>query len=538
MADTPVALLELVRGKSRTKRWRLSTPCRIGRVRENEVCLDDRSVSRNHATISHREGQFWIEDLESRFGVYIGDARVRKACLNSGDLIRIGEAVLRFSLERPARQAGTPPARRDLLLSVLEVVNSTRVLNEVLGGVLDAVMEITGAERGFILLEARDRRGRDRPTVADLELHHSRNPYLEGPLASLKSLSSTIVERARRADALVAVGDAAEDESLEDSETVASLALRAVVCVPLKGAPVESSHRGVFLGVIYVDHPTQSTAFTPEALETVQALASHAALGIENAQLFEREENTIAELRIARDHALAASQAKSTFLANMSHELHTPLNAILGYAAMLEEHLEDSGEGELVADVKRIREAGRTLLDLIDDVLSVSQLENDEMSFSLAPVELGELLGEAANAMRLAVEKRGNDFQLQLDEGLGSMVLDERRIRQLLRTLLSNAAKFTKSGVVTFGAKRLEDGALEFWVSDTGIGMTPDQIDNAFEPFAQADNSSTRRYGGSGLGLALARKLCDAMNGTIDVKSDLGKGSRFTVRLPAPPQSR
>jgi len=357
MEPVPAATLELVRGQARGSRWGLgSAPCTIGRVAGNDVCLEGRSVSRQHARILPRDGGFVIEDLGSRFGVYVGDERVRERALVPGDLIRIGEVVLRFSEEGPgaAPQGGE---RRGLLLSLLEAVNSTRVLDRVLERVLSAVMEITGAERGFVLLPGGDAPESSR-RIAGLEVRLSRNPHETGPLSGDGGISSKILQRALESDALLGVGDATEDESLE-SDTVASLELRAVVCTPLRGAP-ETDRAGALLGALYVDNPRRATAFTPEALETVQALARHAALAIENAQLFESRGRQLERLRQVRGGAGEARVDP----AGLARRLRGPLEQLDRHVARLEAGT--GGGAELATGLSEIREAERQLRKIVE----------------------------------------------------------------------------------------------------------------------------------------------------------------------------
>jgi signal transduction histidine kinase len=215
----------------------------------------------------------------------------------------------------------------------------------------------------------------------------------------------------------------------------------------------------------------------------------------------------------------------------MSHELHTPLNAILGYAEMLDEQLAERGDDAGRADLGRIREAGRRLLHLIDDVLSLSELESEGSTLRVTRIDLDALFERVAEEAREAVAARGNALELRLERPLGELPGDERRIRQVLWKLLSNAAKFTEAGRVILAARRDGDD-LEFSVEDTGIGMPPDQTRQVFEPFTQLDGTSTRRYEGSGLGLAVAHRMCRAMSASIGVESAPGKGSTFRVRVP------
>ena len=232
----------------------------------------------------------------------------------------------------------------------------------------------------------------------------------------------------------------------------------------------------------------------------------------------------------ARETAIAANQAKSAFLANMSHELRTPLNAIIGYSEMLEEDAADSGS-ELVADVQKIRTAGQHLLGLINNVLDVSKIEAGKMSLFIESVNLDKVVDDVAVTARPLIEKNGNAFDLSAATPLGTVRCDATKLRQIMLNLLSNAAKFTERGRVRLVVGR-QNGTLNIEVSDTGIGMTPEQQLRLFQAFSQADEATTRKYGGTGLGLALSRKFAQMMGGDVTVVSEFGVGTRFHVSLP------
>jgi PAS domain S-box-containing protein len=239
----------------------------------------------------------------------------------------------------------------------------------------------------------------------------------------------------------------------------------------------------------------------------------------------------ISELLETRRIAEAANAAKSSFLASMSHELRTPLNAILGYSEMLQEDAADGGHEEMVPDLQKIQAAGRHLLTLINEVLDLSKIEAGKMELYLETVDVKTVVNEVATTVRPLVEKNGNRLALEIAGEPGAMRADATRLRQVLRNLLSNAAKFTERGVIGLRVER-EPEAMVFRVSDTGIGMTPEQLGRLFEAFHQAEVSTTSKYGGTGLGLALSRKFCQLMGGDVTVTSELGKGSAFTARIP------
>ncbi len=244
----------------------------------------------------------------------------------------------------------------------------------------------------------------------------------------------------------------------------------------------------------------------------------------------------ITELLEARRDAEAANSAKSQFLASMSHELRTPLNAILGYSEMLQEDASADGKDDFVLDLQKIHSAGSHLLTLINDILDLSKIEAGKMELTPETFDVGATIEEVATTVRPLVEKNENDFVLRCDVDLGTMHSDLTRTRQVLLNLLSNAAKFTEKGTVTLAVQRetLGNGEDEivFSVSDTGIGMTPEQAAKLFEPFSQAETSTSKRYGGTGLGLAISRSFCQMMGGDVTLESEAGVGSTFTVRLP------
>jgi PAS domain S-box-containing protein len=248
----------------------------------------------------------------------------------------------------------------------------------------------------------------------------------------------------------------------------------------------------------------------------------------------------ITELLRARREAESASRAKSQFLANMSHELRTPLNAIIGYSELLEEEAEDLGQERMIPDLKKIRSAGKHLLALINDILDLSKVEAGRMELDLSDFDPAGVAREAAATVQPLVEKNGNSLHLEPGEGLGAMHSDPMKLRQVLLNLLSNACKFTEKGSIHLRITREEPaagadapGSVVFEVRDTGVGMTPAQLEKIFEAFSQADSTITRKYGGTGLGLAITRKFCRLMGGDVTVRSEEGRGSIFTVRLPA-----
>jgi PAS domain S-box-containing protein len=238
------------------------------------------------------------------------------------------------------------------------------------------------------------------------------------------------------------------------------------------------------------------------------------------------------ELRIAKETAEAATQAKSTFLAKMSHELRTPLNAVIGLTDMMLAHATRFGTERAQEPLQRVHRAGTHLLGLINEVLDLAKIEAGKLELNPATVDLA--IEEVVGTARQLAEQNKNRLEIEAQENLGALTVDPLRLRQILLNLLSNACKFTKEGKVTLRARKVANGGnwIEFAVADTGIGMAPEQQAKLFEEFTQADATTAERFGGTGLGLAITRKLARMMGGDVTVTSELGKGSVFTVRLP------
>ena len=253
------------------------------------------------------------------------------------------------------------------------------------------------------------------------------------------------------------------------------------------------------------------------------------------AQRAEELAGLVDELRITQGRAEAATRAKSDFLASMSHELRTPLNAIILYSELLQEEAADHGEEQSIADLQRIQSAGRHLLELINGILDLSKIEAGKMNVSLERFDVRSMLDELLDTVRPLAQRNDNTLTVTCGDDAGAMKADLMKTRQILQNLLSNAAKFTRGGAITLTIEPCSfEGrpALTFVVTDTGVGMTGEQASKIFDPFTQADVTTTRKYGGTGLGLALVSRFCQMMSGDVAVDSQPGVGSRFTVRLP------
>ena len=240
------------------------------------------------------------------------------------------------------------------------------------------------------------------------------------------------------------------------------------------------------------------------------------------------------ELEQARELSEVANRTKSQFLANMSHELRTPLNAIIGYSEILQEDAADSDQEQLVPDLKKIEGAGRHLLGLINDILDLSKVEAGKMDVFIEDIDIASLLDEVRSIITPLAAKNGNKLALHMAAQIGSMRTDRTKVKQCLLNVLSNASKFTQCGKLTVEVERLEADRpmVQITISDTGIGMSEEQLGRLFQAFSQADASTTKKFGGTGLGLAITRHFCRLLGGDISVASEVGKGSTFTIVIP------
>jgi signal transduction histidine kinase len=268
--------------------------------------------------------------------------------------------------------------------------------------------------------------------------------------------------------------------------------------------------------------------FTEKQIELVSTFADQAAIAIENVRLFDEIQDKSRQLQLASEH-------KSQFVSSMSHELRTPLNAIIGLTDMLVTNATRFGTEKAQEPLQRVNRAGTHLLGLINQVLDLSKIEAGKLELSPQTVQLEPLINEVIGTAGQLAEQNKNRLVVDAQENLGALTVDPMRLRQILLNLLSNACKFTKEGQITLRARKVANGRewIELAVADTGIGMTPEQQAKLFGEFTQADASTAQRFGGTGLGLAITRKLARMMGGDVTVTSELGKGSVFTVRLPA-----
>ena len=310
------------------------------------------------------------------------------------------------------------------------------------------------------------------------------------------------------------------------------------------GVPLRSGGEVIgMIGLVYLDPEAK---FSEDEVNVLNRFASLASVALDNARLYAEVQEELDErrrtetaLRAAKDDAEAASRAKTTFLANMSHELRTPLNAIIGYADMMQEEAADDGLDRYVDDLKKITKAGRHLLSMIQDILDLAKIEAGKMDMTLDEIDLSALVEDIALGLKPQADSKGLSFSSEVDDDIGTVTVDVPKLRTVLQNVVSNAVKFTESGTVEIRASKVVEGEatwVRVLVTDTGIGLAAEQVEQLFEPFTQADASATRKYGGTGLGLALSRRMCRLMGGDILVSSVEGKGSIFEVRIPPRPR--
>lgn len=364
------------------------------------------------------------------------------------------------------------------------------------------------------------------------------NRFNDGVRELRATMESEVADAEQRAQAQ-AMRSELQARSLEAMQLAFLLAGACLLAVLIIAALIYRSRRNMLKAVGRAEEilarrgaDTQTPANDRTVRDTPTQRLTHILDEIERrdialAQAFEALES-------ARFAAESANIAKSQFLATMSHELRTPLNAIIGYTEMLIESAEERGAEDERADLGRVHAAGRRLLALINDVLDLSKIEAGAMEVSAEPVDIDALVAEAAATVKPSALANGTAIRVEASGPLGVALTDGFKLSQCLLNLLSNAAKFTKDGQIKLRAHR-EDGWLVFEVIDTGIGIAPEAQKHLFQPFVQADASTTRAYGGTGLGLAITRRLARLLHGDVTVKSAPGQGSAFTLRVPSAP---
>ena len=426
-----------------------------------------------------------------------------------------GLAAERLENEVKQRTAELAQSVQELraLGDVSQAVNSTIDLETVLSTIVTKAVQLSGTEAGTIYVfdeasqefRMRASYGMDDAIIAEIKGRHIR-------------MGETVVSRAVLQRKPVQIYDVQHDPSSPVLDVIVRAGFRGHLTVPLLGAD-----RIVGALVVRRKEPGE---FPQSTIDLLQTFAAQSVLAIQNARLFGELEEKSGELEQASRH-------KSQFLANMSHELRTPLNAIIGVSEMLREDAEALKQD--VEPFDRVLGAARHLLALINDILDLSKIEAGRMELHLETFPLLPVIKDVAKTIEPMATKNGNRIVIDCPADLDTLHADQTRFRQSLLNLASNANKFTEKGIITIAAQeRHENGHdwLTLAVTDTGIGMTAEQMGKLFQEFSQASSATASKYGGTGLGLAISRRFCQMMGGDIMVESEHGRGSTFTIRLP------
>jgi len=392
-------------------------------------------------------------------------------------------------------------------------------LERLLRSLLEVAMENAGARRGVVVLASGDDWRVEAEGDADpLDIRVD----LAVPIEQHGGLPLSVVRYVARSQRGVLLARADREGEFRGDPFLAARHVQSVVCLPVL-------HQGRCTGVIYLEHALSEGVFTPARLELLRQLAAQLAVSVENARL-------VADLQRARNEAVAAEQVKGRFLMNMSHELRTPLNAVIGYAELMQENLELGHHDALGPDLGHIRRAAYTLLRTLGGLLELSKLATGAAALETASVDVGALVREVAADCQGLASARGNALELAVPAEIGSIDTDRSMLRYCLHGLLENACKFTRDGRVTLAAERSQlDGRahLLFSISDTGIGIPAVHLESIFNAFTQIDDAASRAYDGSGVGLTVTRQFARIMGGEVSVVSEVGRGSTFTLRVPA-----
>jgi len=528
-----LAVLEVVRGNLPEKIYFLKPrTVTLGRARHNDLYLTEPSISKVHARIAYEAGRFTIEDQKSLHGVYVNAAKVQRTELTPGAQVQLGNVTLKFSLlgaEGSTDQFAEFPwiEQQQLLLSLVQTLNSTLVLSQVLEQVLDAVMRITRAERGFLLLADNSAEAKLYQPVAGLRLRVGRRKGAAAPISEVQGISTSVVRRALETGETVATGNAVADPALGTAQSVILMDLRTIVCIPLRSPRAETDGEGGgprALGALYVDNQETSAPFSTESLRAAEALARHAALAIENAQLFEREQRTIEELRQAQKQLLQSEKLATIgqMAAGIAHELNTPLTYIMGNLELLQTHPLADSQRDMLASVTR---GAERLKSLAQSLLAFSRPSEEE----LLPLSPNEVIERSLELCHYQILKGGVQLQKHLAPSLPPVLGVSNQLEMALINLVVNAIHAMSGGGLLTVTSAANGEDVEIGVTDSGPGI-PEEIQGAiFEPFV-----TTKPEGrGTGLGLSTVLMVVERHRGRIDFTSQPGAGTTFRISLPA-----
>src|SRR5215813_13630227 len=432
-------------------------------------------------------------------------------------VIAIENVRLLTELRERTDELGQSVEELRALGEVSQAVNSTLDLQTVLSTIVAKAVQLSDTDAGSIYVHDEAQQefqlqanyGMSDDLIAALKDHHT-------------DISGAVAGAAKQGEP-VQVPDMQAEPHVPANEIMLQAGYRARLLVPLM-------RFSEVMGALVVRRKAPGE-FSKNTIDLLRTFAAQSVLAIQNARLFQEIEEKSRQLELASQH-------KSQFVASMSHELRTPLNAIIGLTEMMVTNAARFGTEKAAEPLKRVHRAGQHLLGLINQVLDLSKIEAGKLELNPESVNLAPLIDEVIGTARQLAQQNKNNLVVEAQEKLGALTVDPMRLRQILLNLLSNACKFTTQGEVKLRVRKVADGRnwVEFAVADTGIGMTAEQQGKLFEEFTQADSSTARRYGGTGLGLAITRKLARMMGGDVTVASEPGKGSVFSVRLPAGPE--
>jgi len=533
-----VAVLEVIRGELPEKiRFLKPRPYAIGRARHNDIALNEPSISKLHARIDYQAGRFFVEDAGSMHGVYVNATKIRRVELAPGSQIQLGNVTLKFSPLGSESATGAMAKlpwveQQQLLLQLVQTLNSTLVLSPVLEQVTDAIMHITGAERGFLLLADGSPAASRYQTVAGLRLRVVRGRTddaaanghgISGPIVRRALETGEVISTLRSRGEVVALPPPARPD--EDTHPV-----QTIVCLPLRSPRAGADGAGGFpraLGVLYVDNAGSAEPFSEDALRAAEALARHAALAIENAQLFEREQHTIEELQKAQKQLLQSEKLATIgqMAAGIAHELNTPLTYIMGNLELLELQELTPAQREMLSSIARGSERIRTLAQRL---LGFSRPAREEM----APLSVNDVVERTLELCQYQIASGRVSLVKALAPDLPRVLGVSNQLEMALINLVVNAvhAMGEKGGTLGVATRRRGDD-VEISVKDEGPGIPEKVRTSLFEPFV-----TTKPEGkGTGLGLSTVLMVVERHNGHVDFDSEEARGTTFRITLPPAP---
>ncbi len=535
-ANLAVAVLEVIRGDLPEKiRFLRPRSYSIGRARHNDIALNESSISKHHARLEYQDGRFFLEDADSLHGLYVNATKIRRAELTPGAQIQLGNLTLKYSVlgvESSTGKMGKLPwvEQQQLLLSLVQTLNSTLVLSQVLEQVLDAIMHITGAERGFLLLADASPDASRFPTVAGLRLRVARGRTGNMPPGDGYGVSAAVVRRALESGETISspVSPVEAPANADEGAPTPSGGLSiSTLCLPLRSPRAEVDGTGAFprgLGAVYVDNARSEEPFSNDVLRAAEALARHAALAIENAQLFEREQGTIEELQRAQAQLLQSEKLATIgqMAAGIAHELNTPLTYIMGNLELLGVQEITPAQREMLTAITQGADRIRTLAQRL---LAFSRPGHEEM-VPLAPNDIIERSLELCQ-----YQITGGRVQLVKDlaPDLPRVTGVSNQLEMALINLVINAVHSMAENGGTLRVTSARRGTeVAITVSDEGMGIPEAIRGRLFEPFV-----TTKPEGlGTGLGLSTVLMILERHQGQIDFTTEEGRGTVFVVRLP------